>query len=260
LRIVLTGYKGFIASNLLTELKNEKVVLIEAEDYPLRERITGSDAVIHLGAISGANPSIPFYSYFDYNVKKTVELLEAASLAKVKKFIFVSTCTVTHGVRNIYDVSKQQAEQWCVFYRARIPDIPILRLYNVYGEGDSKSVVYKYVNAVKDSRPITIHGDGRQKRDFIDVKDVVRGIRKALYSKETLDQPIGIGTGKETSIHDLADLIFRLSGRKVPVRYEPIPYPQLESAKCPEPLFLENPLTIEEGLRLMMKQPPTALR
>ncbi len=254
MKIAVTGYRGFIASHLIPELKNEELSLIEQEDYPPNEKVKGTDAIIHLGAISGARLDTLPYEYFDYNVKRTVDLLEAARLAKTRKFIFISTCTVSHGVKNIYDVSKLQGEQWCDIYRKHILDIPILRLYNVYGEGDSKSVIAKFVTAVNEGRPIVIHAKGKQTRDFIYVKDVVRAIKKALYSKETLNQAFEVGTGKEKSISDLAHLIFRISGKKVPIEYAPIPYPQLESAKCPEPLFVENPLPLEDGMGLMLKR------
>ncbi len=249
----MTGYRGFIASNLVPELKNEELSLIEQEDYPPDEMIKGADAVIHLGAIAGARPYTLPYQYFDYNVKRTVDLLETARLAKTRRFIFISSCTVSHGVKNIYDVSKAQGEQWCEVYRKHIQDIVILRLYNVYGDGDSKSVVAKFVSAIMKGTPVTIHGKGKQKRDFINVKDVVRGIKKALYSEDAMNQAFEVGTGREESINDLAQLIFQISGKRVPVEYAPIPYPQLESAKCPEPLFVENPLTLEEGLKQLLK-------
>ena len=253
MKIAVTGYRGFIASHLLPELRDEELSLIEQDDYPPTEKVKGADAIVHLGAIAGARPSISPSEYFEYNVKRTVDLLEAARLEKTKRFIFISTCTVSHGVKNIYDMSKLQAEQWCEVYRHYVNDIAILRLYNVYGEGDSKSVVAKFVTAVKKGTPIVIHGQGRQTRDFIYVKDVVRAIKKALYSEEMLNRAFEVGTGKDKSINDLANMIFRISGKKVPVEYAPLPYAQLESARCPEPLFVENTVPLEEGLKILLK-------
>ena len=129
----MTGYRGFIASHLLPELRDEELSLIEQDDYPPTGKVKGADAIVHLGAIAGARPDIPPSEYFEYNVKRTVDLLEATRLAKTKRFIFISTCTVSHGVKNIYDMSKMQAEQWCEVYRNHVNDIAILRLYNVYG-------------------------------------------------------------------------------------------------------------------------------
>lgn len=98
-----------------------------------------------------------------------------------------------------------------------------------------------------------VHGTGKQTRDFIYVKDVVRAIKKVLYSDEMLNRSLEIGTGLEKSISELADMIFFLSGKKVPIEYGPLPYEQLERARCPEPLFVENPLKLEEGLRLLLR-------
>ena len=249
----MTGYRGFIASHLLPELRDEELSLIEQDDYPLIERVKGTNAIIHLGAIAGARPDISPLEYFEYNVKRTVELLEAARLAGTERFIFISTCTVSHGIKNIYDMSKLQAEQWCEVYRNHINDIAILRLHNVYGEGDSKSVVGKFVDAVVKGTPIIIHGHGRQTRDFVYVKDVVRAIKKALYYKGPLNREFEVGTGGETSINDLADMIFRISGKTVSIEHAPLPYAQLDSVRCPEPLYVEKPVPLEDGLKLLLK-------
>lgn len=253
LKIAVTGYRGFIASHLIPELGNEKLSLIEQEDYPLLARVDGVDVVVHLGAIAGARPDVAAYDYFDFNVKRTVDLLEAARHAHARKFIFISTCTVSQGVRNIYDVSKVQGEQWCELYRRYIEDVVILRLYNVYGERDTKSVIYKFVSAIENDRPIIVHGKGKQTRDFIYVKDVVGAIKKALYSDKLLNKAFEIGTGNEESIIGLAHLIFEITGKKVPIEYGPLPYAQLESAKCPDPSFVENPTPLEIGLKALLK-------
>ena len=255
MKVAVTGYRGFIASHLIPELKNhrEKLVLIEIDDYPIGNKFTGCNAVIHLGAIAGARPGVDPYYYFENNVRKTVDLLEAARKSKVRKFIFISTCTITHGIKNIYDISKLQGEQWCKEYRRYFDDLTILRLYNVYGERDTKSVVYKFVHAVKKGRPIVIHGDGKQTRDFIYVKDIVRGITKVLYSKKPFNDVFDVGTGKEISIQALGNLIFRLSGKTVPITHEPLPYPQLRHAKCSRPLFVSHPLPLNKGIRMMLQ-------
>lgn len=254
MKITVTGHRGFIASHVVRALKDEHLSLIEQEDYPLGEKLIGTEAVIHLGAIAGARADTPAYKYFDLNVQRTVDLLEAASAAKTRKFIFISTCTVSQGIKNIYDISKQQAEKWCEIYRQYIPDVTILRLYNVYGEGDSKSVIAKFVHAVENGNPVIIHGTGKQARDFIYVEDVVRAIMKALRSNAPLNEAIEVGTGEETTITELANMIFRIMKKKVPVKFGPLPYEQLESAKSPKPLFVENPIPLEEGLSLILRR------
>lgn len=251
MKIAVTGYRGFIASSLIPELKKEELTLIEQEDYP--PKIGGATAIVHLGALAGARANLSPYDYFDLNVKKTVELLEAARKSNANRFIFISTCTVSHGIKNVYDISKLQAEQWCQLYRSYINDVTILRLYNVYGEGDNKSVIAKFVAAVQKDKPIVIHGSGNQKRDFIHVKDVTKSIRKTLYSKVSLNRAIGIGTGKEKSVNDLAHMIFQISGKKVPIQHAPLPYSQLRSAKCPRPLFVEKPISLEVGIKRLIQ-------
>ena len=101
--------------------------------------------------------------------------------------------------------------------------------------------------------PIVIHGHGKQTRDFVYVKDVIRAIKKALYSKEQLNSEFEVGTGRETSINDLADMIFRISGKTVSIEHAPLPYAQLDSVRCSEPLFVEKPVPLEDGLKLLLK-------
>ena len=87
-----------------------------------------------------------------------------------------------------------------------------LRFFNVYGPGQALSNPYTGVAAIFSSRllndhPPLIFEDGRQSRDFIHVSDIVQGITLALESDDAVGHAINLGTGRSTSVGEMADLI-----------------------------------------------------
>jgi len=98
----------------------------------------------------------------------------------------------------------------------------VLRVFNAYGPGQwnrgNPGVVHEFLIRATNNLPLRIEGDGLQTRDFVYSRDVVIAVRKAL------DAPPGtfnIGTGRATSILDLADHVARLVGRKLEVVWAP---------------------------------------
>jgi len=142
---------------------------------------TGSD-ICELGAVGGpvvhlaAVSSIPA-SFDDItetmrtNIYGLASVIEACKYAS-SKLIFASSSSVLDP-QSPYAWSKLWGEQ---LIRDSGVDHAILRLGNVYGEGDTKSAIYHFLT----DDEITINGDGRQVRSFIHVDDVVAAIQKAL--------------------------------------------------------------------------------
>ncbi|CDZ78065.1 UDP-glucose 4-epimerase [Legionella massiliensis] len=100
-----------------------------------------------------------------------------------------------------------------------------LRLFNVYGEGQIESnsysgVITKFKNALRESLPIKILGDGKQTRDFIYVRDVVEAFILAANANVDGAKIYNICSGHSVSILELAQLMMQLSHRKVPITYE----------------------------------------
>ncbi len=81
-------------------------------------------------------------------------------------------------------------------------------------------VIFKFLTAVKRDSSLTIFGDGRQTRDFINVKDVARALELALI-KKTSSKTFNIGSGKATSIVDLADMILQISNKNLDITFQP---------------------------------------
>ena len=160
---------------------------------------------------------------FAVNVGGTVTLLEAARRAGSRKVV-ISSSTAVYGDTDVfptteettlrplspYAVSKQVNELYARLY-TQIMGLPvtILRYYNVYGprqrpDSDYAAAIPIFVRQLAAGKPITVFGDGKQSRDFIFVKDVVRANLLAVDS-DTSGEPFNICTGHETTLLDLLE-------------------------------------------------------
>ena len=122
---------------------------------------------------------------------------------------------------SIYAITKRDHEELCLVTGAAygVPSVA-LRFFNVYGPGQALSNPYTGVAAIFASRllngrPPIIFEDGRQSRDFIHVNDIVEGIRLALESDRAVGAAVNVGTGRATTVDDIARLL--AEGLKVDV-------------------------------------------
>jgi UDP-glucose 4-epimerase len=111
-----------------------------------------------------------------------------------------------------YALSKYVGEQYCGLF-TRLYGLPTvsLRYFNVYGprqlrEGAYALVMGIFLDQFKKGEPLTIHGDGSQRRDFVHVRDVVSANWHA-YRSDVQDTVLNVGTGTNISIRELADMI-----------------------------------------------------
>jgi len=114
---------------------------------------------------------------------------------------------------SVYAVTKRDHEELCLVV-GRAYGIPTvaLRFFNVYGAGQALSNPYTGVAAIFASRllngrPPVIFEDGAQSRDFIHVSDIVDGITRALASDAAVDHAINLGTGRQSTVNDVADAL-----------------------------------------------------
>ncbi|NGQ95721.1 NAD-dependent epimerase/dehydratase family protein [Brevibacillus sp. SYP-B805] len=119
-----------------------------------------------------------------------------------------------------YSASKFSVEHYCqVFIHMYQLPVTILRLSNLYGPGQLTSnpycgVVSKFFEAIEQGRPMTIYGDGRQSRDFTFIQDALDAILLAARHPHTVGKVYNVGTGKETSILELAAAIAKVTGKQ----------------------------------------------
>ena len=169
--------------------------------------------------------------------------------------------------RNFYGSTKIAGEAMCrAFYDRHGLDYVGLRYMNVYGPHQDQKAVYTSVipimlNKIAMGESPTINGDGTQAFDFIYVEDVARANVLALKSDST-DQFYNVGTGVQTSIRELSDLILRLKDSKLGVAF--VPYSADDTRAlvknrigCPEKarreLGFEYRYSLEEGLKKLIE-------
>jgi UDP-glucose 4-epimerase len=195
----------------------------------------GVDVVYHLAARVSVPASILYpREYNDVNVGGTVALLEACRDVGVGRVILASSATV-YGQQPVqpvtedtpsrpavpYAVSKVSAEQY-LFTMGRLIGFETvsLRIFNAYGPGQalppSHAPVIPYMmQQVVENASVVIYGNGKQTRDFVYIDDVVEALAATAVAPHVDHETINIGSGKETSINELAFLIGEVVGKKV---------------------------------------------
>lgn len=162
------------------------------------------------------------------NVEGTLAMLEAARIANVKRFVYSSSSSVygdqkafkmkeslVPNPKSLYALQKLIGEEYCDFYASEFGiETFCLRYFNVYGPRQPDSGIYslvigKFLKLAKERRKLTIFGDGKQTRDFTFVADVANANLLAMKVKLKKQENVilNIGTGQETSINKVADII-----------------------------------------------------
>jgi len=198
----------------------------------VRSLVHRVDAVIHLAAVVS-----PYYSVKKpelvnaVNVNGTLNILNASLRQKIQRLVFASSSSV-YGDQKVlpitednplhpitpYGASKLSGEKYCGAYN-RTYDLSTvaLRYFNVYGERQSANpysgVIAIFSNQLKRGLRPKIFGDGLQTRDFIHVSDVVNANLLALSTGKGVGEAFNVGTGRSTTINDLALLLARLNNK-----------------------------------------------
>ena len=232
--VVLDDFSGGRRENLSTHLGERNFCLVEGDvrnEADVKSALEGVDAVFHLAAnvsvdLSVKNPLL----VNEVNVGGTLNVLRESVRADVKRFVYASSCAVYGEPAHVpisedhptkptspYGVSKLAAEHYCkVFCEVYGLETVCLRFFNVYGPrqsmGPYSGVISQFIEQLKRGKPPVIFGDGTQTRDFVHVDDVVAGALCALNSEECVGNVINVGSGKETSIKKLADILITLFG------------------------------------------------
>jgi len=234
MNIVITGGLGFIGINLTKRLLENGHKIIVIDDYsvgrvenqiegvrylPMNveqiEYIRGDevDLCFHLAALSRIQPSFEAPSeFFRVNVSGTEAVCEWARKWNVKVVYSGSSSQWHDPFQSPYAMYKKLGEDVCKMYKKVFgTNIEIARFYNVYGpyeitEGKWAAVIGKWRGQIQNGEPITIVGDGEQRRDFTYVDDIVDGLIKIGFGTETHKDAWELGTGFNYSLNEVAQL------------------------------------------------------
>ena len=212
-------------------LEDGRAINVKADitDYKSMKNVfTGVDYVFHLAAESRLQPAIknPIQAV-QRNCVGTTVALQCAREHGVKRFIYSSTSsgygnnpypnveTQPDDSLNPYSASKVAAEKFCKMYTDLYGlETVVLRYFNVFGDrsptrGQYAPVIGIFQRQRDAGEPVTIVGDGSQRRDFVHVKDVARANYMAALSSldNHLGQVFNVGSGKCYTIQQIADAI-----------------------------------------------------
>jgi UDP-glucose 4-epimerase len=202
------------------------------------EVLEGVDGVVHLAGFVDPAESVmrPLFTH-DVNVNGTLNVLDACVQKGVGRVVFASSAGVYGDgnplpLREEYDLrpvspyaaSKVSCEYYCkTFCDCYGLSSVILRFFNVYGPGQGANqyagVITKFVQSGLRNEPLTVYGDGSQTRDFVNVKDVVEVMEKALSFESSKTEIFNVCTGKPMSIINLARAMCRVLGKDLEVLY-----------------------------------------
>ena len=291
--VVVTGGAGFIGSHIAWELVRDnevvvidnlytgkeenvppgaKLVRADIRDYnAIADLITNADYVFHEAAQVSVVESVrdPVFTE-EVNVIGTLNILRAL-LEGHGKLIFASSAAVYGDNPNLplketerprplspYGVTKWSAEEYLrVFHELYGLPVVALRYFNVFGprQGFNQyaGVISIFINRALAGEPLVIFGDGKQTRDFIYVKDVVKVNVLVAESRKANGRVFNVATGRQTSILELATKIIEITGANTSIIFDK-PRPgdirhSLADISKIRKLGFEPEWSLEEGLK-----------
>ena len=236
--LIEDGHEVVVIDNLSTGKKeniNPKAKFYRKDITHMRRdsdftMFEGVDVVFHTAALARVQPSIEDpITYHNANVNGTLNLLKACVDYGINRFVFSSSSSVYGDVEekdlptsenselnpiSPYALHKLIGEQYCTLF-SKLYDLETvsLRYFNVYGDrmsldGAYKLVIPVFTEQILNGEPMTIRGDGEQRRDFTYVGDVVdANIRAGFYQHPLWGEVFNVGNGDNLSVNEIADLI-----------------------------------------------------
>jgi UDP-glucose 4-epimerase len=239
------------------------------------------DCVYHLAARVRVSESLLYpREYTDVNVGGTVSLMEAMRDVGVRRVVFASSGAVygdqgeqplredaSPFPKSPYAVSKLAAEYYVRTIGALWGiETVCLRIFNAYGPGQHlppshPPVVPNWLRQAVRGGSLVVHGDGNQTRDFIYVQDVVRALVASATAPDLDQLVINVGSGVETRMRDLAEMIIATTASDGEVLYTPRNDPGVSRMQASTELAAKmlgwKPKTnLADGLKLTLKEDP----
>ncbi len=235
--------------------------------------IEGAKYVFNLAALVSVPESIEKpEETIEINVKGLLNILDAAKKFGVTKVVHSSSAAVygddptlpkkpemPPSPKTPYAITKLDGEYWCNFYSDEFGiKTTSLRYFNVFGPRQDPKSQYAaaipiFVSKAIKGEPLTIYGDGKQTRDFIFVKDVVRA--NVTAAESDLNKGVfNVATGKSISIYELAKKIIQITDSKSKVifaeeRPGDIKFSEADISKTTEKLGFVPEFNFEDALR-----------
>ncbi len=285
------GYQVRLFDNMFRGDRDKVAELVKAGGVELIDQdvryggavhkaMAGCESVIHFAAVSINKSQADPYESIDINMVGNHNVFAAAADHGVRRLVFASSASVYGDPKKLpmheddrldpltpYCISKRAGEDLLGFYQRRNGLSWIaLRFFNVYGPGQKTtayytSVINHFVNRLRNGQPPVIDGKGEQSMDFIHVHDIARSAVAALEC-ERANLPINIGTGIDTSIADLAEILIKAVGVDVRPQFNPrdvlVSRRAADISRAAEVLGWEPKISVEEGMTDLVRQTMSA--
>lgn len=251
MKALVTGGVGFVGTNLIKRLLKENYSVTSIDNYSVgikeneqegalyldldlsdstprhgswaqgKFQLDKPDVIFHMGALARIQPSLknPHHTIYN-NFISTLNILEYARENNIR-FVYAGSSSYHHGLYGSpYAWSKFSGEDLCKLYsNVYNVETSICRFYNVYGphqieDGTWATVIGIFEKQYREGEPLSIVGDGEQRRDFTYIDDIVDGIIKC--SKQSFKGEIfELGRGVNFSINEIANMF----GKDYPKKY-----------------------------------------
>lgn len=256
-----------------------EITVIEGSitDVELLESVFASqkfDAVCHLAAQAGVRYSLENpHVYVETNVQGTFRLLEAMRMHGVNRMVYASTSSiygndtpapftedaVAHAPVSVYAATKKAGELLAHTYSTLYGmDVTCLRFFTVYGPwGRPDMALYKFVNAIQQGQPIDVYNEGKLRRDFTYIDDIVEGFVQAV-ERPMGYQIINLGNGSPVELLQFIDVIESELGQRaqknmLPMQQGDVFETYADIRKAQELLGYQPKTKVEEGVREFVK-------
>lgn len=221
----------------------EKVQIMKRDFRTLKAKEIDTmklDVIVHFAAhVSIDESMVNPQKYFDNNELGTFNLCRELLAGKTKPALIYASSPEVYGnplhtpmdelhplsPRSVYAVTKLAAEKHCLsmFEWDNYP-VNVIRNFNTFGENQNlwgySAVIPAFISRALKGQPLQVSGDGTQTRDFLYVKDAARAYRILAEKGGSLKGEIfNIGTGKQTSVNELAEKIMRVTGSESEIEY-----------------------------------------
>ena len=245
-----------------------------ADAQVARRAVAGCHYVLHQAAIPSVPRSIqnPAASH-RANVEATVQVLIASRDAGVRRLVFAGSSSVygnsatlpkredaPANPRSPYALQKFIGEQYCRMFTALYGlETVTLRYFNVFGPRQNpqsaySGVISSFVDGMVKRRPLTVHGDGLQTRDFTYVSDVVGAVLRASEVPGVSGQVINVAAGGRVSLLEVIGSLQAILQTGVRIKFGPsrdgdVQDSQADVDKARKLLDFKSTVSFEEGLR-----------
>ncbi len=269
-------YDNFVRGtheNLASSLKDPRVRIFEAggditQGDILGSALRGADGVFHFAALWLLQCHEFPRTAFDVNVRGTFNVMEACIAAGVKRLVYSSSASVYGDAveepmtedhpfnnKNFYGATKICGEAMLRAFHHRYGlDYVGLRYMNVYGprqdyQGAYIAVIMKMLDAIDRGEGPTIFGDGSEAFDFVAVEDCAKANICAMKSTAA-DRFYNVGTGRRTSLKEIAERLLSLTGSNQAINYAPRSQATLVRNRIGSPARAKDEIGFEAGIPL----------